>query len=144
MHVILCLDDKDGMLFNHRRQSQDRVLRRHILALCGARALWLNVYSSGQFTEHERARLRIDNQFLALAGKGDYCFVEDQAIEPFLDQIESIILFGWNRVYPADRYFDRSLLDHGWTLQETEAFTGSSHAKITKEVYRKCKQSSRK
>ncbi len=141
MHVILCLDDKDGMLFNHRRQSQDRILRRYILSLCGARALWLNGYSAGQFVENERARLRVDDHFLALAGEGDYCFVEDQQIEPFLDKIENIILFCWNRVYPADRYFDRSLLDHGWTLRETDEFVGSSHAKITKEVYQKCKKS---
>lgn len=141
MHVIVCLDDKDGMLFNHRRQSQDRVLRRHILSLCGARALWLNAYSAGQFTENERAHLHIDDRFLALAGKGDYCFVENQEVEPFLDRIEDFILFRWNRIYPADRYFDRSLLDRGWGLRETEEFAGSSHAKITKEVYEKCKES---
>ena len=141
MHVMLCLDDKDGMLFHQRRQSQDRVLRRHMLDLCGAQGLWLDAYSAGQFAEQERAYLRIDDHFLSLAGEGDYCFVEDAQIAPFLDRIEDIILFRWNRVYPADRYFDRSLLGRGWTLRETEEFPGFSHAKITKEVYEKCKQS---
>lgn len=140
MHVIVCVDSKDGMLFHHRRQSMDRVLRERILALCDAHALWMNTYSAGQFSEKERARLRVDDRFLALARAGDYCFVEDQAIEPFLDQIEDLILFCWNRVYPADQYFDRSLLEDGWTLRETEQFAGSSHAKITKEVYRKCRE----
>lgn len=140
MHVIVCVDSKDGMLFHHRRQSMDRVLRERMLALCGTHMLWMNTYSAGQFSEKERARLRVDNQFLALAGEGDYCFVEDQAIEPFLDRIEDLILFCWNRVYPADQYFDRSLLEGGWTLRETEQFAGSSHAKITKEVYRKCRE----
>ena len=100
----------------------------------------MNTYSAGQFAEKEHARLRVDDRFLALAGEGDYCFVEDQAIEPFLDRIEDLILFCWNRVYPADQYFDRSLLEGGWTLRETEQFSGSSHAKITKEVYRKCRE----
>nr|WP_297284102.1 ribonuclease Z [uncultured Agathobaculum sp.] len=140
MRVMLCLDDKDGMLFHQRRQSQDRVLRQHMLNLCGAQSLWLNAYSAGQFADQERARLRVDERFLALAGEGDYCFVEDQQIAPFEDRIEAIILFCWNRVYPADRYFDRSLLAYGWTLRETEEFPGFSHAKITKEVYEKCKQ----
>ena len=35
MIVIACLDDNGGMMFNHRRQSQDRVLRAHIAALVG-------------------------------------------------------------------------------------------------------------
>lgn len=140
MHVIVCVDSKDGVLFHHRRQSMDRVLRERILALCGTHALWMNTYSAGQFAEKEHARLRVDDRFLALAGEGDYCFVEDQAIEPFLDRIEDLILFCWNRVYPADQYFDRSLLEGGWTLRETEKFSGSSHAKITKEVYRKCRE----
>lgn len=33
MIVIACLDDNGGMMFNHRRQSQDRMLRAHIAAL---------------------------------------------------------------------------------------------------------------
>lgn len=141
MRVMLCLDDKDGMLFHQRRQSQDRVLRQHMLDLCGAQGLWLDAYSARQFAEQERERLRIDERFLELAGEGDYCFVEDRQIAPVADRIEAIILFRWNRVYPADRYFDRSWLAHGWTLRETEEFPGFSHAKITKEVYEKCKQS---
>ena len=31
MILIVCIDDNKGMMFNHRRQSQDGVLRRHIL-----------------------------------------------------------------------------------------------------------------
>lgn len=35
MIVIACLDDNGGMMFNHRRQSQDSVLRAHIAELVG-------------------------------------------------------------------------------------------------------------
>ena len=42
MIVIACLDDNGGMMFNHRRQSQDRVLRAHIAALVGDARLWMN------------------------------------------------------------------------------------------------------
>ena len=140
MHVMLCLDYKDGMLFHQRRQSQDRVLRKYMLDLCGVQGLWLNAYSAGQFAEQERAHLRIDERFLLLAGEGDYCFVEDQQIAKFLEKIETVILFRWNRIYPADQCFDRSLLHCGWTLRETEDFSGFSHAKITKEVYEKCRE----
>ena len=44
MIVIACLDDNGGMMFNHRRQSQDRVLRAHIAALVGDARLWMNHY----------------------------------------------------------------------------------------------------
>ena len=46
MIVIACLDDNGGMMFNHRRQSQDRVLRAHIAALVGGAMLWMNHYSA--------------------------------------------------------------------------------------------------
>ena len=33
MILIACVDDKFGMLFNRRRQSQDRMLRERVLRL---------------------------------------------------------------------------------------------------------------
>ena len=45
MILIVCIDDNKGMMFNHRRQSQDRVLRRHILDMVGNGKLWMNEYS---------------------------------------------------------------------------------------------------
>ena len=35
MKLILCVDDKGGLAFNHRRQSRDRVLNERILMHCG-------------------------------------------------------------------------------------------------------------
>ena len=95
MIVMICVDDHNGMMFNHRRQSRDR------------------------------------------AGSGEYCFVEDQDILPYEDELESIILFQWNRSYPADFHFPADILSHGWTMTESEEFEGSSHEKIIREVYKK-------
>lgn len=33
MKLIVCMDDKNGMAFNHRRQSRDRVLAERIMEL---------------------------------------------------------------------------------------------------------------
>ena len=33
MIIIAAVDDRNGMMFNHRRQSQDKVLREKILSL---------------------------------------------------------------------------------------------------------------
>jgi len=48
MIVITCLDQKNGMMFNHRRQSQDSVLREHVAKLVANLPLWMNHYSASQ------------------------------------------------------------------------------------------------
>ena len=37
--VIACFDDTGGMMFNRRRQSQDRVLRERIVEMTGDASL---------------------------------------------------------------------------------------------------------
>ena len=88
MIVIACLDDNGGMMFNHRRQSQDRVLRAHIAALVGDARLWMNHYSAQQFDAESIQHLNVDDAFLQEAVDGDYCFVEDTALAPFERWIE--------------------------------------------------------
>lgn len=135
MIVIACVDDQNGMMFNRRRQSQDQLLRENLLQSVGARKLWMNSYSRAQFSDTDSEQIVTDSRFLENAPEGDYCFVEDQDLSRCLARVEKIILFRWNRRYPADTYFplDLSL----WTLECTESFPGHSHEKITKETYRK-------
>ena len=42
MHVIVCLDDKEGMLFHGRRQSRDREVVGEILKRTKGRRLWIS------------------------------------------------------------------------------------------------------
>lgn len=135
MIIITCVDNRMGMLFNHRRQSQDRILREHILKQTGNAKLLMNSYSANQF--EETAPIHIDENFLSNAAPADICFVENCAIAPFESLITRIVLYKWNRNYPADRYFDIPLAEHGWHLISTNDFKGSSHEKITEEVYTK-------
>ena len=51
MKIIVCVDNQNGMMFNHRRQSQDRVLRKRIMELTGGKKLWMNAYSQKQFLQ---------------------------------------------------------------------------------------------
>ena len=136
------------MMFNHRRQSQDRVLRKRILELTGGKKLWMNAYSQKQFLqvngnmpkEQEQSgqlgqsgQIQADEAFLEKAGPGEPCFVEDRSVAPFAGRAEQVILYRWDRAYPADLYWDLSL--EGWTLARREEFPGFSHEIITKEVY---------
>lgn len=137
MLVAVCIDDKGGMMFNHRRQSQDHVLRADLLAMAGEKNLWLNEYSAKQFQPEDQEKLTIAEDFLSQALEGELCFVEDQPLAPWLDKLEEVVVYHWNRVYPADKYLDLALIEPDWNMVECCEFTGSSHEKITKEIYHK-------
>ena len=58
-------------------------------------------------------------------------------LHPYQNKLEKIVLFRWNRVYPADTWLDLSLDEEGWHLVNCQEFSGSSHKTITQEVYEK-------
>ena len=93
MIVITCLDQKNGMMFNHRRQSQDSVLREHVAKLVANVPLWMNHYSASQFDTESIPNLNIDDAFLQEAAQGEYCFVEDAPLASFEKWIERIVIF---------------------------------------------------
>lgn len=137
MILIAFVDDSGGMMFNHRRQSRDSVALARILDMTTGSTLWMNEYSAPLFTEYSAPQIQVDAQFLDKAGPEDYCFVESVEIAPYLLFIEKIILFHWNRAYPSDMKFPINLDSGKWRLVSTEDFPGSSHDKITVEVYTK-------
>lgn len=132
MKVIVCVDDKGGVMFNRRRQSQDRVLRERILEMTAGRTLWMNSYSAKMFGN--LPSIAVAEDFLDRADEDDFCFVENISITGHEYAVKEIILFKWNRAYPADTYFSFPV-EPEYKLTETCDFTGSSHEKITKEVY---------
>ena len=130
MRLIVCLDDKNGMAFNHRRQSRDRIVIAKIEELVKGSTLYFSSYSaklfpSGDFVPSE--------DYLSGAGEDDFCFVEQADVTPYEQQIKEITVFRWSRVYPADLYFPIGLTQ--WRLEQTVEFPGNSHEKITMEVY---------
>ena len=134
MIVIVALDDRGGMMFNHRRQSMDKSLRERILNMTIGKKLWMNSYTEKQFSENScRPQIKVSENFLLEAGPGEYCFVENTPLTNYIQKLEKIIVYRWNRVYPGDVKFDVPL--DGWKLDSTTDFHGNSHEKITEEVY---------
>lgn len=134
MKVIVCLEDKGGMMFNNRRQSRDRVLNADVIKICSGSRLCIAPYSKMLF-EGSNVTLLCNDDFLDFADENDYCFVEDRALAPYADRIDELIIYRWNRRYPTDRYFDIIPEAVGLRLEKTEEFAGYSHEKITKEIY---------
>ncbi|MBQ8802962.1 MAG: ribonuclease Z [Tyzzerella sp.] len=130
MIAIVCLDDNQGMLFNQRRQSRDAKVLEDIWTMTDK--LWISSFSEKLFMEYQK-QVEIDDDFLQNACEGEYCFVENQKLSPYTDKIEQLIVYKWNRKYPVDFKLDINLKN--WKLIEQAEFAGSSHEKITKELY---------
>ena len=135
MILMVCIDKKNGIMFHGRRQSQDRIMMEHVLQECGEKKLYMNGYSGAMFRNIDETKIVVSDDFLEKAGDGDYCFLENMDIGKFQNKIEQVILYKWNRHYPADMYFTIDLQEQNWELQRMEEFKGTSHECITKEVY---------
>lgn len=133
MIVIVCIDDNLGMTFNKRRQSRDILLIQKVVEMAKNSKIWVNKYSYPLFEEVGTVNVNVDETFLSEAANGEYCFVENKELKPFEKWIEKMIVFRWNRSYPADQTFDIDLSK--WQLSEVSEFEGNSHEKITVEVY---------
>ena len=133
MILIACVDDKNGMMFNFRRQSRDKLVIENICEMVGDKKLWVNEYSKKMF-EAEKVNLFVSNQDFFEAELDEYCFTENVIPTKIENDITKVILYYWNREYPADQYFDLELND--WILESEIEFEGSSHEKITRKIFK--------
>lgn len=133
MNVIICIDDNQGMLFHNRRQSKDIKVIEDIAGL--TKELWISPFSEKLFegTSSFGIDAKINPMFLQKAGTGEFCFVENEKLQPHANNIEQLVVYKWNRKYPSDFKLDLDLNE--WKLMETIDFVGNSHEKITRESY---------
>jgi len=134
MKLILFLDERGGMLFNRRRQSQDRKAREYILSMTADKRLLMNPYSAKQFKEGGDITVTEAPQKDAEAE--DFVLIENLPVS--FSGVDDVVLFLWNALYPSDVSFDtKSLVREGFSLHKSEEFAGYSHEKITVEFYRR-------
>ena len=131
MNVLVCIDKDNGMMFFGKRQSQDIVQREKMLELIGQQKVFMTAYSAKLFDNDNR--IVIDDNYLTNATENDYCFIENGDYD--IDKCSVVVLYKWNRKYPADRYFDAQKLKKDFKLVKKTDFIGNSHEKITEEVY---------
>ena len=133
MILMACVDGRNGMAFNCRRQSRDRAVRADLLAEVGEACLWVSGATARQFPAEEQSRLCVDESFLEKAGPGEPCFVEDRSVAPFAGRVGRVVL---KRKTP-DYLVALDWSSYVWssTLARREEFPGFSHEIITKEVY---------
>ncbi len=130
MNVIVFVDNNMGVAFHNRRQSRDRCLINQILSEITGN-LMIESYSTALFPAD---RVSVKNDILKETKAGEWCFSEKRSLKGYEDRIEKLMLCRWNRDYPADMHLDLDL--NGWRLLSVEEIAGSSHEKITMEVWK--------
>lgn len=129
MILAVCVDDGLGLQFNRRRQSRDAAVRRDLLELSGGR-LYMSRYTAHQFEDSDP--IVASDDYLALAAEGEWVFAEDCEYLNYVQKIEKIVLYRWNRNYPRDLCFR---FPGQWRLAQTTDLAGVSHETVTREVY---------
>ena len=131
MNIIICTDDQSGMLFNGRRQSRDRVMIADMLQTVRASggALWIRPFSEKLLAGAEGGEaVRVDSHCMEKAAEEDYCFIEDLPLADYQVNIGSVIVYRWNRRYPADFWLDLELTE--WKRKSVCASRFSARSRI--------------
>ena len=134
MKVILCLEEKLGYCFLGKRLSQDQNLRQNLKQLLHSEKVYMNAYSYVLYKDYFADAL-VDEHFLDKA-KDHYVVIENVSLSSYQDQIDEYVIYEWNRSYPATLFFSSTWLS-SFELVETMEFSGTSHEKITRRIYRK-------
>lgn len=104
MYIILCLDDNNGLAFNHRRQSQDRIVAEDISKTVGEKKLWITDYSRKLF--QAVSNLEISENPKWQAKKGEYVFQELETLDTDDEQIEQFIIYLVHFLMDCSFYMD--------------------------------------
>lgn len=129
MILVACVDKNNGIMFNNRRQSRDKELIKRIVSM--NKKVWINSFSKELFEGY--SIVCVDDDFMNKCNSDDICFVENVSLSEVVNKADKIILYNWNREYPADRYLDVSLGE--WQQVYESEFVGNSHDKITEKIY---------
>lgn len=128
MTIYVCLDDRNGMLFNRRRQSRDAAVLEDIRTSIPD-ALTIDPFSEKLIQSAGIPYVLADGDLPEDA----HFFLEARPAAQAVACASTLVIYRWNRHYPADVRFDGDLSP--FTLRETCEFPGKSHEIITKEVY---------
>ena len=127
MTLYICLDDRNGLRFNKRRQSRDAAVLEDLRSQLAGNLL-IEPFSEKLIREAEIP-------YVLPPERAEDLFLEDVPTEEILESCEKVVIYRWNRHYPADVRWEPNLLERGFSLVETTEFSGKSHEKITREVY---------
>ncbi len=129
MTIYVCLDDQGGMLFNHRRQSRDIAVLQDL-----GQPVYIDAFSEKLFLS-SGIPYRLAPEDLGQLPKESGFFLENREPETVLPLADTVVIYRWNRLYPANVRWNADLTEWGFSLESLSEFPGKSHETITREVY---------
>ncbi len=136
MRLVICIDDRGGMVFNKRRVSRDKLMISDLCEYIGDNTLFIEPYSEELFSEVS-LNIIVSEKSLKFAADDDFVFVEREEPTPYLAAAGEVVIYKWNRRYPFDMALKTSPAELGFKLESVFEFKGNAHDKITREVYKK-------
>lgn len=134
MVIVACIDKLGNITADANRQINDILFIKRLWETTNEALLFINDCSRKKFFYYPM--MYIDDNFLDQAEAEDYCFVENTDITPYVDRIDKIILYKWNKTFSSELKFDVSILKD-YKIVSKESFLGSFHLRITEVIYEK-------
>lgn len=136
MKLIVCTDDRGGMMFFGKRPARDRFAIDDIIRDAADGRILIAPYSEKLFSE-QGGNYLISSDPLGDARDGDTVFIEDRSARAYLEKIDSIVIYSWDLSYPFDKKFDIDPEAEGFELICKSEFPGHAHKAVNKTVYRR-------
>lgn len=129
MRVIICLDDNFGMTFGGKRQSRDSKVFEDIKNSCGKITI---LPFSEKLVSSSGVEYCVKSDVSELADD-EWVFLENINPKELGDKISTLVIYKWNRKYLSDMKCTLDLSQ--FKKAESSEFVGTSHDRITKEIY---------
>lgn len=133
MTSIITLDTNNGLLFNKRRLSQDKVVTADIISQASGTNLYVTPYSYKLFPEGTPCT-PLNNPY-TLADKQAVIFAEDINPVKYIDIIDTFVVYLWNKEYPSDVRFNVNLQELGFRVTNRVDFSSNTHPNITRLIF---------
>lgn len=142
MRAYICIDNRNGISFNKRRESRDRAVIEDIISMQSGRnrELLIEEYSFELFegTNYEdvikiKEVRNFDDSTALISDRYDF-FVERW--DPANKGFDSFVIYRWNRGYPYDLELSENF-NKPWKLISSVDLIGTSHEKITRELWQR-------
>ena len=135
MKVVLCTDERGGLLFAGRRQSADQVVLEKMADEANEKhsTLWVSAYSKELFTKID-APIQVLSEKSAFE-KDDIVFIEEIDPQPFIDQAHTVLLYNWGKTYPATTFLKADL--QAFQQVKEEEFVGDPHEEMFVQLWKR-------
>lgn len=141
MKIIVIQSQDNGVFYNNQRQSTDININIDIAKkVKSANAnLHLSAYSKSLFENFPDLSIKLideDTDVTSIA-KNDYVLIEDLNPQEYIKNASGLIVYTFDKAYPADRFFNYELIKTQFSSIKTDSFSGFSHNKINVEIFEK-------